>query len=689
MSDEPEGTTPIFRPLVRAVAGRGLSEGDAALRREWIVANGLGGYASATLSGLPTRKYHGHLVAALPSPFGRVVMIAALRETVRLPDGTEAELGGEIRPDPPSVPVLPVTLKEFRLENGLPVWRFLVGTSFLEKRVWLPHMQNSVYSSYRLLSGPGPLTLSLSPYMNFRALHEEIDPHPVKPYGVQSTGDRFEIVPEGGTPRLRLYLYGRDGSFRTSPSEHAEHYYRTEEERGCPARGWLWTPGLFRAQVSAEEEATLVASTEAWDVMLALPPDRALAAEQQRRQRLLATAPAAARAGTGGELVLTADQFIIAPTMRVGDTARVRARGDEIRTVIAGYHWFTDWGRDTMIALEGLTLMTGRAEEAGYILRTFAQYVDRGLIPNMFPEGKTEGRYNTADATLWFFHAIDRYLLARQDEEMLRSLLPVLRKIVFHHIHGTRFGIGVDPADGLLRQGDPGWPLTWMDAKVGDWVVTPRRGKPVEINALWYNALNLMRRWLEDLGKPEEAQGISSLAGQVFESFNRRFWFEAGGYLYDVVDGEFGDDASLRPNQLFAVSLPFPVLDSSRWAAVVDVVEEKLLTPLGLRSLAPEHPDYKMTYAGDLWTRDAAYHQGTVWSWLLGHFVDAWLRTHPGERARARDFLKGLVGHLDEAGLGSVSEVFDGDPPFRPGGCISQAWSVAELLRSWVRTGPS
>jgi predicted glycogen debranching enzyme len=357
--------------------------------------------------------------------------------------------------------------------------------------------------------------------------------------------------------------------------------------------------------------------------------------------------------------------------------------------VIAGYHWFTDWGRDTMISLEGLTLATGRHAQAGAILRMFAHHVKDGLVPNMFPEGANEGLYHTADATLWFFHAIDRYVRATGDRATLDSFIPVLRDILAHHIAGTRFGIGVDPADGLMREGAPGYQLTWMDAKVGDWVVTPRRGKAVEINALWFNALRLMMEWDTD---PARRTQLAALAEQCAASFEKRFWNPQTGFLFDVVDGDAsnttpGDDPACRPNQLFAIALPHPVLAQRHWASVVAAVERELLTPVGLRSLSPDHPDYKKTYAGDLRTRDAAYHQGTVWSWLIGPYIDALSKVRPEDRAAGRAALAGLLAHLDASGCaGQISEVFDAESPFAPGGCIAQAWGVAELLRCFLLT---
>ncbi|MCA1663260.1 MAG: glycogen debranching protein, partial [Myxococcales bacterium] len=472
-------------------------------------------------------------------------------------------------------------------------------------------------------------------------------------------------------------LDGRGLALAVETRPVTQHLYRTEEHRGYPAEGKLVSPGLFHVELARDCDATLIASTEPWDA-IAAPPD-ALAAELGRRARL----GDLARAVTplvddrfAADLTLAADQFLIAPP----------GRGSDARTVIAGYHWFTDWGRDTMISLEGLTLCTGRATEARSILRTFARYVRDGLIPNYFPDGKNEGLYHTADATLWFFYALDRYVAASDDRETLALLLPTMRSIVEHHIAGTRFGIGVDPGDGLLRQGADGYQLTWMDAKVDGWVVTPRRGKAVEINALWYNALRSCERWLADAGDGDGAATMARHAERARASFDARFWCAARGWLYDVVDGEHGDDDACRPNQIFALSLPHAILAPDKWRAVVDVVREKLLTPVGLRSLAPDHPDYKARYFGDLRTRDAAYHQGTVWSWLIGPFVDAWLRVHPSDRAGARALLRGFAEPQYQACAGSVAEIYDGEAPFTPRGCIAQAWGVAEVLRAWRKT---
>ena len=434
---------------------------------------------------------------------------------------------------------------------------------------------------------------------------------------------------------------------------------------------------------------SLVASVEPWEVVDALDPSQALAGERMRRERLIQIADPALHTSLGSELVLAADQFLIHPAGRLQDAARAHATGDEERTVIAGYHWFTDWGRDTMISLDGLALATGRVAEAGYILRTFAKYVKDGLIPNMFPEGKAEGLYHTADATLWFFHACKRYVDVSGDLDTLQRLQPIFEKIIDLQTKGTRFGIRVDPSDGLLMEGAPGYQLTWMDAKVGDLVVTPRRGKAVEINALWYNALRLMEEWSQsELDDAEGAKRYRAMADRVRESFNERYWNEETKALFDVIDGETGNDAAIRPNQLFAISLPHPVLDRSRWQSVVDIVRENLLTPVGLRSLAPGHPDYQPKYFGDLRARDLAYHQGTVWPWLIGPFVDAWRKVYPDRMEELRPVLQGLGRHLTEACIGTVSEIFDAEPPFMARGCCAQAWSVGEILRMIVALGP-
>ena len=656
------------------------------LEREWLAANGLGGYASGTVGGAATRRYHGLLIAALPAPFGRTIVLSHIAERVRLPDGDTIELGGAEYSGGRLELHGSDYLTEFRLDSGLPIWRYEFRGLALEKTLFLTYMQNTTRILYRLVSGEGVLHLELRPSLNFRNHDEPVSTPLRTPYTVMAEEDRYEISRPGWQFPLRMSIDGADRSFVLQRRTITNIFYRLEHRRGYESAGHLWSPGCFSVALSRGRDAAFLASTERWEHIGSLSAREGLEVERQRQTLLVAAAHRDARRGTGAELVFAADDFIIRPAERIEEEARARAAGDEACTVIAGYPWFTDWGRDTMISLEGLTLATGRHAEAGYILRTFAHYVRDGLIPDLFPEGQTTGLYHTADATLWFFHAIDRYLEITQDHVTLKLLLPRLIGIIERHVEGTRFGIGVDPEDGLLRQGAEGYQLTWMDAKVGDWVVTPRRGKAVEINALWYNALRLLARWVEaELGE-DAARRYRRRAERAYRSFNERFWYEDGGYLYDVIDGEDGDDDALRPNQVFAVSLPNPVLERERWERVVGVVEERLLTPVGLRSLSRDHPDYKARYDGDLRARDAAYHQGTVWAWLIGPFIEAWLKVHPGENRRARRFLDGLIEHLGEACIGSINEIFDAEPPYRPRGCTAQAWSIAEVLRTYLLT---
>jgi predicted glycogen debranching enzyme len=669
------------------------TESELLLEREWLATNGLGGYASGTISGACTRRYHGLLIAALPAPLGRMVMFNHLAEELKFIDRSVLRLDWD---EPLSIDearldqrfgIVAGASGEFTMESGLPVWRYKHGPYQIEKRVVLPHLQNTVLISYKVLAAPEPIRLRLRPSFHFRAHEAAVSGGFASPYTVAAFERRVEIRSDNAPP-LRMLVVTNESSLVLDGGRTRTLHYRLERARGYEYEGEVWSPGYFRVDLAAGEEAVLVGSTDDWDTVLAVNPDAIFTSERQRRERLLSQAGVSQDEPFVQELVHAADQFIIRPNTRTADRAMAQASGDDARTVIAGYHWFTDWGRDTMISLEGLTLATGRHAEAGYLLRTFGRYVRDGLIPNLFPEGHKEGLYHTADATLWYFHALNRYLETTGDRTTLEQLLPTLYDIVDHHVRGTHYGIHVDPDDGLLSQGADGYQLTWMDAKVADWVVTPRRGKAVEINALWYNALRLMQRWTRETGDDAASQATAARADHAAESFNRRFWNADGGYLYDVVDGEQGDDAALRPNQLFAISLDHPVLDESRWKRVLEKVKQTLLTPVGLRSLAPGHPDYKATYDGDLRCRDAAYHQGTVWGWLIGPYIDALLRVYPDQIAEARQALDGFAHHMSEACVGSISEIFDAEEPFLPRGCIAQAWSVAEVLRCLRKTSP-
>ncbi len=689
--------TPALDPQIRSRRG---------LYAEWILTNGLGGYASGTVGGLNTRRFHGWLIAALPAPHGRTMMVNHLRERFYIADREFVLDCEELVPEltnsdsptgdpmiPQSDPVLPA-LEEFRLETGLPVWVFRMGDALLEKRVCVVHAQNSTYLTYRLLQGSG--RLEVQPALHVRPHEGALEGPPHEQYRFISVDRGFELCVSNDLPPLRFAWTGEQTSFRMDAAQFTNLRYRIEQSRGYDWRGNLWSPGVFSAEVKAGAEITLALSTEEWERVQSLTAEEALSAEGERRRRLLQAAPQAAKEGLAAELVLAADQFLITPIGRTADQVRAHAVGDEVRSVIAGYHWFTDWGRDTMITLEGLTLCTGRWREAEYILRSFSGYIHNGLIPNVFPEGKTSGLYHTADATLWFFHAVDRYVETTGDLEMLEFLLPKLIDIIQWHLHGTDFGIGVDPADGLLRQGAVGYQLTWMDAKVEGWVVTPRRGKAVEINALWYNALRLSVEWMDKMNvRGENADQFKAQADLAYASFQRRFWNEKENCLYDVVDsptekdgqlvGSY-DDSSIRPNQVIALALKYPVLMEERWKPVLEVVKGELLTPVGLRSLSPRDKNYKAKYDGDLRTRDAAYHQGTVWAWLVGPFCTAWRRAFPSDATATWSLVRGFEDHMNEDGIGTISEIFDAEPPFTPRGCMTQAWSVAEVLRCLVMT---
>ena len=642
--------------------------------REWLVTNGLGGYASATIAGAIARRYHGFLIAALPAPLGRMIVLNDLEVAIERIDGSVANMRQSGR------------FLDFTLELGLPSWRYEIDGVIVEMSIVLPSGQNILHATFRVRGDGQSVRLRLRPLINFRALESAVNEPTAGSYVLTARGRRYDVTAGPDFPTLRMTLEGGDGgTFTADGGARRECFYEIEAQRGYESRGWMWTPGYFAGELRKDCPLTLIAATEPWHTVMALRPEDGLTFERERRRRLVAMADAPARRGMAAELVLAADNFVIVPAGRIADAARARAEGDEVRTVIAGYHWFTDWARDTMISLEGLTLSTGRPIEACWILRTFAHYVRDGLLPNMFPEGQNQGVYHTADATLWFFHALHRYLERTKDQTTLRLILPTLKRIVQHHIEGTRFGIKVDPVDELLSQGAEGYALTWMDAKVEDWVVTPRRGKAVEINALWYNALRLLQGWLVE-AEDSAGEAVRIAADKAYKSFNGRFWYEKGRYLYDVVDGEDGDDAAFRPNQILAISLDHPILDPVRWRTVVTAAREKLVTPVGLRSLAPGEPNYKPRYYGDLRARDAAYHQGTVWAWLIGPFIDAWLKVYPEDREGARRLLDGFEPHLAEAGIGSISEIFDADPPFTPRGCIAQAWSVAEVLRCLVKT---
>ncbi|RKH27845.1 glycogen debranching protein [Corallococcus praedator] len=649
------------------------------VHHEWLMTNGRGGYASGTLVGCNTRRYHGLFIPTLEK-LGRTVLMARLDEAA-IVDGQRYRLTSEEHADGTTVEDGARHLRHFHLEGLVPVWEYAVGRTRLRRRFVMVHGEDTVFITWEHLSGP-EATLHLRPFPVLRPhdgpLRENVEEAIVTLRGPLVTLRNGE---DGPSMRMRLYSDGPTPFVSLEETSRPQHL-RMEKARGYDFTEVQHSPGYFTATLKPGGTLGFGLTTQSAG-HLERDPAVVFERELARQQRLLERAPEPARSGVQARLVLAADQFIIDPP-RPADAAWARSMGLDARSVIAGYPWFTDWGRDTMISLDGLTLATGRYREAAAILRTFEHYVRDGLIPNYFPDGENEGVYHTADATLWFFHAVDRYLEETGDETLLRDLYPTLSDIVAHHQKGTRFNIGVDPADGLLRQGQEGYQLTWMDAKVEGWVVTPRRGKAVELNALWFNALKLMAGWAERLD--QESAPYRAAAERVHGSFNQRFWNEAGGCLYDVVDGEgVREDAHVRPNQVFAISLKHPVLKREHWAQVLDVVRRELVTPVGLRSLAPGSRDYKPKYDGDLRARDAAYHQGTVWGWLIGHYVDATLKVTPDLKA-ARALLAGMEDHLSHGGIGQISEIFDATEPYRPRGCFAQAWSVAEALRVFSKT---
>lgn len=645
------------------------------LFREWLVTNGLGGFACGSILGIPMRKYDSLLNAALKPPFGRTTLLNYVADALILSDGREVSLSS-VRIKGQAEPSYP-PLAGFRLESNLPVWLYEFEDIHLEKTIWMAHGQNTTYVRYHLLKAKGPIDIRWRPYIHFRTLQQPLHDHLKRNCKIQTCKEGYEIHFDS-FPYLKLFN-DQEAYFSEDFQILENVFYEIEEKRGYESTENLLSPGFFLSPLHLHETMAFVASIEPWHVLKAMSAEEAWIAERQRQKSLLRIGRPLSYSKVISQLILAADQFIITPISREADIVRLKASGEDARSIIAGYPWFTDWGRDTMISLEGLTLTTGRYDVAHAILRTFAHYIRDGLVPNMFPDGENEGLYHTADATLWFFHAVDRYLSFTDDEDFLEFILPKFQNIIESHLKATRFGICMDEKDGLLIQGEEGYQLTWMDAKVGDWVVTPRRGKAVEINALWYNALKLMELWT---GK------ASPIAKLCYESFNEKFWYSDGGYLYDVIDGKEGGDPALRPNQLFAISLRFPVLKTERWKSVVDVAKKELLTARGMRTLSQSHPDFKAYYEGDLWARDAAYHQGTVWPWLIGPFMDAWLKVYPDEIDEAKQFLASLEDQIHENCMGTLGEIYDASDPFHARGCFAQAWSVAEFLRLYVKTHP-
>lgn len=660
-----------------------------ASRREWLLTDGLGGWASGTVSGANTRRYHGLFVPALAPPVGRTMLVTKLNEWVtvgehRFPLSCNEYADGTVHPAGFK------HLESFRLEEGLPVWTYSFGDVQIQKWIWLGRGNPAAYVTYRLQRGIRPITLEVIPMVTARDAHGETNGAGWAP-DVAAVADGACINAWAHT----FWIKASAGSYKPGGQWHWNIKHRVETERGLPDREDQFAAGKFTVTLEAGNpmgQDSRGAITFAMTLEGAPPPEQfpspasvpapnASATGRHRRKDL--TRPDTAR--TSGEvpewirqLARAADQFLVRRDTRCNQEQRVPGT-----TVLAGYHWFGEWGRDTMIALPGLCLTTGRYREAASILRTWAKFASQGMLPNRFPEEGKSPEYHSADATLWYFYALDRYVEATGDPTLARELWHLLEEIIDWHWRGTRYTIHVDPTDGLLYAGEPGLALTWMDAKVGDWVVTPRTGKPVSVNALWVNALRVMARLASRLATTA-THDYARLAERAVASFDL-YWNPKAGCLFDVIDGPDGNDPAVRPNQLFAVSLPYAPLDATnpRAKAVVDVCTEQLLTSYGLRSLAPNHRAYIGTCSGGVVARDSAYHQGTVWAWLIGPFVDAHYRVYR-DAAQALSFLLPFEQHLADFGLGSIAEIFDGDPPHTPRGCIAQAWSVAEVLRTWI-----
>src|ERR1041384_2393101 len=638
---------------------------DAALNRECVETNGSGGFSSSTITCANTRRYHGLLTAATKPPVGRLVLLAKLEETLVI-NGRRDELSANQYPGAVH-PQGFIYQTGFRLDP-FPMFTYEVEWVRLEKSVFMVQGENTTVVQYEVHAIPdgrstSPIVLEIRPLIAFRDYHSTTHENGSLNSIVETEGGLTTVKPYADLPALHFAhdaaQIDRNGFW------YRNFQYAVEQERGLDFAEDLYSPCSLTFDLSASAKINIIASTERRDVRMA---NACCKEELERRNSFGGNLQADQLIST---LTAAADQFIVAR--------------ERCKTVIAGYHWFADWGRDTMIALPGLTLATGHAEIAKSILAEFAAHVDQGMLPNRFPDAGETPEYNTVDATLWFFEAVRSLLQYTNDYEFVRvNLYAVLSDIIEWHVRGTRYNIHVDE-DGLLYSGEPGVQLTWMDAKVGDWVITPRHGKPVEIQALWYNALRVMEDLAQNFQDQKAKTNYANMAERARESFNRLFWNQEMGCLYDVVDGD-ARDGSVRPNQVFAISLTHSMVSAEKAEQILLVIERELLTPRGLRSLSPGDPRYAGRYEGDSRSRDSVYHQGTVWPWLMGSYITAYVKTFGEQIGRkvAEDWLDNFSKHLDEACLGQVSEIFDADAPHTPRGCVAQAWSIAEILRAAV-----
>jgi glycogen debranching enzyme len=655
---------------------------DDASRYEWLVTNGIGGFACGTVAGANTRRYHGFLCASLDPPVGRMLMAAKMEVGVRylgvetdlscneFVDGTISGRGFE-------------HLESFSIADGIPVWRYAIADALLEQCIFMAPGENTTYLRLQLLRAAAPMRVTLKPFVVYRDYHtHSLGAHP---YRVEAGDGELRITAAQGAPTLRVSMPQSAAS--GTPAWYWSFRHRVEEERGLDAAEDLLMPGTLTADLPRGAPVFLTATAESTPTRPGAEALDTLTARAARLTQVLPkTAPGWIRA-----LARASDQFVV--RRKITQSSAQPQHGAETResaaaavregwSIIAGYPWFTDWGRDTMISLPGLATVLRRFDLAAGLLRTYAEFIEGGMLPNRFAEsGKPS--YNTADATLWMFEALDDYLHVNADPALVRDVYPRLIEVIHAHLAGTRFGIRADPSDGLLRAGEPGVQLTWMDAKHGDVVFTPRIGKPVEINALWLNALDVTARLAARMRDTDSRRLCATWLARGSASF-QRFWNEERGCLFDVIDGEGGAaDAWVRPNQVLALALRYCAVGSEQARAIVTRCAEELLTSHGLRSLGPGEPGYVGRYVGDPRQRDAAYHMGTAWSWLLGPFARAHYRSF-GDARLAQSFLSPMAQHVNAACLGTISEIFDGDAPHNARGCFAQAWSVAEILRSWI-----
>jgi len=634
---------------------------------EWLEANGLGGWAGSSVIGCNTRRYHGLLVAATKPPTERMVLLSKLDETIVV-NNERCELGTNVYGGDSIHPNGHQHLASFT-KQLFPEWIYDVDGLVLKKTIAMAHGENTTLILYEVIKSKEILTLELLPLIAARGYHSLQQSSTNIFWDVQFKNGVFENQPHENAPKI--FISVPNSTYQHHPSWFYKFNYPVEKFRGLDCEEDLFNHGHFSLQLKQGDRLGIIVSTEDPSNKNA---DELFEIEKRRRLQLINESSVPEQLSIDQHLALAADQFIV-------------KRDEDLKTIIAGYHWFTDWGRDTMISLPGLCLSTGRYDDAKKIISAFAKNISMGMLPNRFPDYNEPLEYNNADATLWYFIAVYNYLKHTNDTEfVLDEILPLLKTIIGWHFKGTRYNIHVDD-DGLLYAGENGQQLTWMDVRIGDWVVTPRMGKPVEIQALWYNALKIFGELLELNEESDEAERVNIVAERAKESFLGKFWYQEGNYLYDCIDENGKPDPTLRPNQLFAASLPFALIDQRQTAAILKNVAEKLYTPVGLRTLPKEDSRYVCEYGGNLYKRDSCYHQGTVWSWLLGPYVDAIMYASQSEKTnglseeKVRSILENFEYHLNQGCIGSISEIFDADAPHYPRGCIAEAWSVGEILR--------